>query len=101
MSFCSYSKDYNQNSTTTVDNKFISTYLPIATGDSVKVYIYGLLLCKSDDDISLDNFSKSINMEVDDVKNCFKFWEEFGLLNVISEDPFTVKYLAFSFAILL
>ncbi|MBE5742176.1 MAG: DnaD domain protein [Clostridiales bacterium] len=93
MSFCTFSKDYNTNTTTTVDNKFIDMYLPIATGDAVKVYLYGLFVCKSDEEITLENFAKSINLDVEEVKNCFTFWEEFGVLNVISQEPFTVKYL--------
>lgn len=93
MSFCSFSKDFNVNSITSVDNKFIEMYLPIATGDAVKVYLYGLYACKSDEDVSIEQFAKMINLTVDEVSNCFKFWEEFGLLNVISENPFTVKYL--------
>lgn len=93
MSFCTFSKDFNVNSITSIDNKFIDMYLPIATGDAVKVYLYGLYACKSEDDITLEVFAQNINLDVDEVRNCFKFWEEFGLLNVISESPFTVKYL--------
>lgn len=93
MSFCSYSKEFNSSSSTFVDNKFIDMYLPIATGDAVKVYLYGLLVCKSDEEITLDKFAKQLNLDVEEVKNCFKFWEEFGVLNVLSEEPFTVTYL--------
>lgn len=93
MSFCSYSKEFNLNSVTDIDNKFIDTYLPIATGDAVKVYLYGLFICKSEENLTLESFSKNLNMSIEDVSNCFKFWEEFGLLNVISDQPFTVKYL--------
>ena len=93
MSFCSYSKEFNLNSVTDIDNKFIDIYLPIATGDAVKVYLYGLFACKSEENLTLESFSKNLNLSIEDVSNCFKFWEEFGLLNVISEQPFTVKYL--------
>ena len=93
MSFCAFSKEFNQNSITSIDNKFIDLYLPIATGDAVKVYLYGLFLCKSDEEISVDSFTKNINMSLEDVINCFRFWEEFGIVNIISEEPFSVKYL--------
>ncbi len=96
MAFCSFSKDFNLSSTTTVDNKFIDMYLPIATGDAVKVYLYGLFVCKSNEDISIDDFSKALNLDKEEVVNCFKFWEEFGVLNVLSEDPFTIAYLSIS-----
>ena len=93
MSFCSFSKEFNVSSITSIDNKFIDMYLPIATGDAVKVYLYGLYACGVNEDITVDKFAQSINLSVEEVRNCFKFWEEFGLLNVISENPFTVKYL--------
>ena len=96
MAFCSFSKDFNLSSTTTVDNKFIDMYLPIATGDAVKVYLYGLFVCKSNEDISIDDFSKALNLDKEEVVNCFKFWEEFGVLNVLSEEPFTIAYLPIS-----
>ena len=93
MSFCTFSKEFNTNTATYVDNKFIDMYLPIATGEAVKVYLYGLLACKMDDEVTLEGFAKTLNLDVDEVINCFKFWEEFGLLNVLSEDPFSVAYL--------
>ena len=93
MSFCSYSKDFSNNTHTLVDNKFIDMYLPIATGEAVKVYLYGLLACKSDEETTLEKFAKQLNLDIEEVKICFRFWEEFGCLNVISEDPFTVAYL--------
>ncbi|MBR2384594.1 MAG: hypothetical protein IKA99_03185, partial [Clostridia bacterium] len=91
MSFCTFSKEFNANTITSVDNKFIDMYLPIATGDAVKVYLYGLYSCNNDEELTLDKFAESINLTIEEVKNCFKFWEEFGLLNVLTEDPFTVK----------
>ena len=93
MSFCSFSKDFSVNNFTSIDNKFIDMYLPIATGDAVKVYLYGLYACIGEEDTTIEKFAQAINMSVEEVSNCFKFWEEFGLLNVISESPFTVKYL--------
>ncbi len=96
MSFCSFSKDFLNSEHTLVDNKFIDMYLPIATGDAVKVYLYGLFACKQDEEITLDKFAKQLNLPEEEVKNCFKFWEEFGVLNVLTEDPFTVAYLPVS-----
>lgn len=96
MSFCSFSKEFNISASTWVDNKFIDMYLPIATGDAVKVYLYGLYACNQNDEITLDKFSKEVNLSVEEVKNCFRFWEEFGVLNVLSEEPFTVTYLPVS-----
>ena len=39
MAFCSFSKDCDGNSFVTVENKFITKYLPEADGFAVKVYL--------------------------------------------------------------
>ena len=91
---CSYSKEFSSSTVTDVENVFIYEYLPSSTGDAVKVYLYGLFLCRNKDyDQSIEDISKTLNMAVSDVKDCFKYWEEFGLVNVISEEPFSVQYL--------
>lgn len=93
MSF-SFSKEYSQNAYTDVENVFISEYLPISSGNAVKVYLYGLFLCKNEKDVkTLSDFAKAVYMTELEVKDCFKYWEEFGLVSVLSEDPFTVNYL--------
>ena len=93
MSFCSFSKETITNSSTVLDNRFISTYLPEANGDAIKIYIYGLFVCQeSDSDISFDKFCNDVKLDKDVVSDCFRFWEELGIVNVLSEDPFIVKY---------
>ena len=94
MSFCSFSKETITNSSTVLDNRFISTYLPEANGDAIKIYIYGLFVCQtSDEDITFDKFCNDVKLDKDVVSDCFRFWEELGIVNVLSEDPFIVKYL--------
>ena len=45
MSFTAFSKDFTANMFTSVENQFITKYLPQANGDAVRVYLYGLYLC--------------------------------------------------------
>ena len=40
MSFCSFSKEFNENAFTTVENQFVTKYMPDADGFAVKVYLY-------------------------------------------------------------
>lgn len=97
MSFCSFTKDFSQNSITTVNNNFITEYLTDASGEAVKVYLYGLYLCSnSNEEIDLTQFSKALYLEEETVSDCFLFWEECGLVSIISREPFTVKYLSLS-----
>lgn len=94
MSFCSFSKESVKKSATIIDNKFISLYLPEANGNAVKTYVYGLFVCQdSDEDVSFDKFCENLKLDKSVVSDCFKFWEELGVVNVLSEDPFIVKYL--------
>ncbi|MBQ6980690.1 MAG: DnaD domain protein [Clostridia bacterium] len=91
---CSYSKEFLQTAYTGVENSFIKEYMAEAPGDAVKVYLYGLYLCSNPDlSIDLQEFAQHLNLSEDTVKDCFNYWEEFGLVSVISIDPFTVKYL--------
>ncbi|MBO4251079.1 MAG: DnaD domain protein [Clostridia bacterium] len=91
---CSYSKEFLQTAYTGVENSFIKEYLAEAPGDAVKVYLYGLYLCANPDTTDeLAEFAKALNLSEETVKDCFLYWEEFGLVAVISNDPFTVKYL--------
>ena len=91
---CSYSKEFLQNAYTGVENSFIKEYLAEAPGDAVKVYLYGLYLCANPDvSDGLKEFAAALNLSEETVKDCFLYWEEFGLVSVIDKDPFTVKYL--------
>ncbi len=47
MAFISVSEGLIKKSTTTVENKFITKYLPVLNSDAVKVYLYSLYLCQS------------------------------------------------------
>lgn len=90
---CSFSKEFSLSSFTDIENFFITEYLPIASGDTVKVYLYGLFLCQHpESDMPLSSIAQNLKMQEKDVRDCFSFWEEFGLLSVLSNDPFTVQY---------
>ena len=90
---CSFSKDFSTSSFTNIESVFITEYLPIAEGDSVKVYLYGLFLCQHPEkDSSLSQIASHLKMSEQQVKDCFLFWEEFGLLSIVEKEPFAVQY---------
>lgn len=93
MAFCEFSKDFNKTSNTVLDNKFISEYLPSATGEAVKVYVYGLNACQFDKDIDFEKFCQDVGLDKETVLDCFRYWEEFGLVDVVSVEPLLIKYL--------
>ncbi|MBQ8295362.1 MAG: DnaD domain protein [Clostridia bacterium] len=93
MAFCSFSKD-TDNTYTIVENKFITKYLPEADGFAVKVYLYGLYLCKNtDSDFSIASMAEVLKTNEEDIARAFAFWQDYDLVEILSQDPFTVQYL--------
>ncbi len=45
MPMFGFDEQYAYYGVTPVDNQFILEYLPNATGDAVRVYLYGLMQC--------------------------------------------------------
>ncbi len=94
MAFCSFSKDCNDNSYVTIENKFITKYLPEADGFAVKVYLYGLYLCKNaESDFGLTAMAEVLKSTEEKISAAFAFWEDYDLVQVISKAPFAVQYL--------
>lgn len=90
---CSFSKEFSVSSFTNIENLFITEYLPVAEGDAVKVYLYGLFLCQHPEcDQSVSEIATSLKMQEKAIIDCFLFWEEFGLLSIVSKEPLSVQY---------
>ena len=97
MSFCSFSKENTKSGKTLIDNIFIQNYLPDAPDQAVKVYLYGLYLCQNSEfSLDLNSFSEVLKIEQKEVIDCFKFWDEYGIVSIISENPFTVHFYPLS-----
>lgn len=94
MAFCKFSTEYIANNKTEVDNLFINEYLPDAPDNCVKVYLYGLFLCNSGEiiDNALDKFSKHLGLDEDEVVTCFMYWQEQGLVQVLSTYPVEIRF---------
>lgn len=92
MSFCSLSKDTLNSNKTIIDNLFFTNYMPDASADSVKVYLYGLYLCQINEDVSITDMANTLSLSVAEIKDYFKYWEEYGVLNIVSCEPFVVSY---------
>ena len=90
---CSFSKEFSACAYTNIENLFITEYLPVAEGDAVKVYLYGLFLCQHpENDQSLSDIASSLKMQEKAIVDCFLFWEEFGLLSIVNKEPLAVQY---------
>ena len=99
MGFCSYSREFSLSSYTNVENQFINKYIAMADGDAVKAYIFGLYLCQNvQEDYSLQEAAKTLNIEEDKLIDLFRFWEDFDLLEIVSYNPFSVRYFPADYA---
>ncbi len=104
MSFCKFSSQINSQNFTIVENKFIEEYLPFASGEQVRIYVWGLYLCYNNNVLknelsSLESFSADLGISQEEVLNAFRFWEEQGLVQIVETQPFEVQYLPVKSAI--
>ena len=94
MSFCKFSPSYNINEKIVIDTSFITEFLPKAPDSAVKVYLLGLAKCLSDDgDNSISYFSNVLKICEEDVISLFMYWEDMGLVQILSTEPIQVRYL--------
>ncbi len=89
----SFSKEFSSSKVTVLENSFIKDFLPLASGNAVKVYLYGLFLCNSQTEKSVKDVAETLNIPEKEVLDCLSFWEEFELVSVISKEPLQVEYL--------
>lgn len=99
MGFCSYSREFSLSSYTNVENQFINKYMAMADGDAVKAYIFGLYLCQNvQEDYSLAQAAATLGLAEDKLIDLFRFWEDFDLLEIVSYEPFSVRYFPADYA---
>ena len=93
MAFLSASDGFIKKSTTSVENKFISKYLPAIDAVAAKVYLYSLFLLQSGASYMLTDLAHSLELDEDKVKEYFVYLEELELVSIVCENPFEVKIL--------
>lgn len=92
MPFC---RQYNSTSgVTNVSDIFIKEYMPNAPQRSVEVYLYGLSLCSSDDSINqVEVMERALDLTQEDLASAYDYWEQLGIVTILSRSPLTVAYL--------
>ena len=95
MSFCSFSSRLAMEGYTVIDNTFLNEFLPQATGDDVRIYLYCLSMCNNPnvEDNCLDTICKVLSLTQEQVRDSFAYWQEMGLIQVVSESPYEIKFL--------
>lgn len=94
MAFCKFSTELVANNKTEIDNVFIDSFMPSAPEECTKCYLYGLFLASNGlkMDNTLENFAKKLNMSEEDVETAFRYWEEQGLVQVLSTHPIEILF---------
>lgn len=94
MPLCTFSENYLMLGVTPVENLFIQEYLPRASGDYVRVYLYGLMQCyHPTEEMTLERVAHILNLSVETVTNAFQYWERQGLVRRVSDRPIAYQYL--------
>lgn len=95
MALCSFSSSLAMDGSTLIDNTFINEFMPSASGNAIKVYLYGLTLCSSpySRDNEIDSMANVLGITIDEIIDAFAYWQEMGILQIITTDPITVQYL--------
>ena len=93
MSFCKFANEFVSDKLVTIDNSFITDFMPNAPEGCLKVYLYGLSRCAGGEDNSIDDFVRTLNLSEEDVVSSFLYWQELGLVHVLNTTPIEVRYL--------
>ena len=95
MSFCAFAGRDAMFGITPVENMFILEYMPGATGDFVRVYLYGLMLCHHPEmDEGIDGMAKALRIDPDTILSAYRYWEREGLVSRLTDNPPTYEYLS-------
>lgn len=76
--------------TTAVDNIFIAEYMCRAPEKCVKAYLYGLMQCSAPD--AETDAALALSMSEDELLTAFLYWQELGLVTVLSREPLAVQF---------
>jgi hypothetical protein len=95
MSLCTFSSQAVVKEKVAVDNLFIHEFMPHAPENCTKVYLLGLMFCSNaaSADNSLEGFSKILGISVEQVQECFYWWKEQGLVQILDTIPMQVRYM--------
>ncbi|MDR0425549.1 MAG: DnaD domain protein [Clostridiales bacterium] len=93
--FASLSKELAQSAKLSVDNCFVTDYMPFAPETYVKVYLLGLSLAMTggERDNAAEAVSQTLSLDQSIVTEAFRYWSQQGVVNVLSAAPLAVEYL--------
>jgi len=95
MAYCEFPRDFMLFDVTPVENLFLMEHMPHAPGDYVRVYLYGLMLCRyPSEDASAETVAKALGIKPEEVAEAFRYWERAGLVMRLSDRPPRYQYIS-------
>ncbi|MBQ7307752.1 MAG: DnaD domain protein [Clostridia bacterium] len=91
--FCKFGNEMNESKATVVDNYFITECMPYANSECIKIYLYGLYKCQSNENNTLKDFANELMLSEKEVEEAFWYWQQEGLVRVIEQNPIEIIYL--------
>lgn len=95
MGFVKLSSEMALASNIELENMFVLEYMPYAPENYSKAYIYGKMLATSGNEYDNNalRIAKLLGMTEDEVTGAFAYWQEKGLVSLVSTDPLEIEYL--------
>lgn len=82
---------------TEVENIFIDDYMPLATGNYVKVYLLGYkYACDFQSNFNNETLAKNLKLEISEIHEAWNYWEKEGIIlknSHIDDDNYEVKFI--------
>jgi len=95
MPYCEFPRDFMLFDVTPIENIFLMEHMPHAPGDYVRVYLYGLMLCRyPSEDASAESVARALGIKPEDVADAFRYWERAGLVMRLSDKPPRYQYIS-------
>ena len=95
MPMFGFDEQYAYYGVTPVDNQFILEYLPNATGDAVRVYLYGLMQCYHPQQaMDIGQMARELYLSEDAILTAYRHWERKGLVRRIADNPPAFRYVS-------
>lgn len=78
---------------TSIENIFITEYLPAASGEQIKVYLYGLYQSQNGaDNFGVAELAAALSLEEGQVLASLRYWERRRLVERVKDDPPTYVF---------
>lgn len=87
-----YSPEAARREQTPLDNLFIAEYLSDCSGEALKAYLYGLMLCHYPS-MEVEDMGFALGLTESQLLTAFVYWQSKGLVRIAGEDPLEVEYL--------